>query len=66
MSDSIAGLAQSIVSNQSSATRETIQNIFARKQADSEKAVAQLIQQGAEAQKAALPEGQGRTIDVLA
>ncbi|MCJ2129155.1 hypothetical protein [Methylobacterium sp. E-045] len=63
MSDSIAGLAQSIVSNQSAATRESMQTTFIRKQGDSDRAIAQLLQQSADQQKAVLPEGQGALVD---
>ncbi|WP_019905131.1 hypothetical protein [Methylobacterium sp. 77] len=63
MSDSIAGLAQSIVSSQNAATRQTMQGIFIRKQADGDQAIAQLLQQTAETQKAVLPDGQGVVVD---
>ncbi|GJE16033.1 hypothetical protein [Methylobacterium marchantiae] len=66
MSDSIAGLAQSIVSSQSAATSGTIQSIFLKKQAEGDQAIAQLVQQSAESQKAVLPEGQGVVVDRLA
>ncbi|MCC0808890.1 hypothetical protein FPV16_22260 [Methylobacterium sp. W2] len=63
MSDSIAGLAQSIVSNQTAATRESMQTTFIRKQGESDRAIAQLLQQSADQQKAVLPEGQGTVLD---
>ena len=63
MSDSIAGLAQSIVSNQSAATRESMQTTFIRKQGESDRAIAQLLQQSADQQKAVLLEGQGAVVD---
>ncbi|CAA2103421.1 hypothetical protein MBUL_02187 [Methylobacterium bullatum] len=63
MSDSIAGIAQSIVSNQSAATRESMQTTFIRKQGESDRAIAQLLQQSADQQKAVLPEGQGVVLD---
>lgn len=63
MSDSVAALAQSIVSSQSAATRGTMQTVFIKQQADGEKAIAQMLQQSAESQKAVLPEGQGVLVD---
>ncbi|KQO60961.1 MULTISPECIES: hypothetical protein [unclassified Methylobacterium] len=63
MSDSIAGLAQSIVSNQTAATRESMQTTFIRKQGESDRAISQMLQQSADQQKAVLPEGQGAVVD---
>ncbi|MBX9931566.1 MAG: hypothetical protein K2Y56_08500 [Methylobacterium sp.] len=66
MSDSVADLARSVVSSQASSLRGSFQTAALRQQADSEKAVAQLVQQGVETQRAAAPEGQGKLLDIFA
>lgn len=66
MSDSIASLATSIASSQASSLRGSFQTAALRQQADSEKAVADLVQQSVEAQRAAIPDEQGKIVDVFA
>ena len=66
MSDSVADLARSVVSSQASSLRGSFQTAALRQQADSEKAVADLVQQSVETQRAAAPAGQGKVVDVLA
>ncbi|KQT14694.1 hypothetical protein ASG40_05105 [Methylobacterium sp. Leaf399] len=66
MSDSIAGLATSIMADKASALRVSFQTAALRQQGDSERAIAGLIQESAETQRAALPAGQGKVVDILA
>lgn len=66
MSDSVADLARSVVSSQASSLRGSFQTAALRQQADSEKAVAELVQQSVETQRAAAPAGQGKVLDILA
>lgn len=66
MSDSSVSLATSIASSQASSVRGSFQSAALRQQADSEKAVADLVQQSVETQRAVAPEGQGQVVDILA
>ena len=66
MSDSVADIARSIVSSQASSVRGSFRIAALRQQADSQKAVAELVQQSVDMQRAAAPEGQGRVVDILA
>jgi hypothetical protein len=66
MSDSSIAIAQSLAASQAAATRQTIQTEIVKQQADADQAVADLLQQGAAQTKAALPAGQGQTVDITA
>lgn len=66
MSDSAVDLARSVTTSQASSLRGSFQTAALRQQADSEKAVAELVQQSVETQRAAAPEGQGKIVDVFA
>lgn len=66
MSDSVTGLAASIVTSQAASIRGSFQTAALRQRADSERAVADLVRQSVETQRAAAPDGQGRVVDILA
>ncbi|AOO80466.1 hypothetical protein [Bosea vaviloviae] len=66
MSDSSIAIAQSLAASQAAATRQTIQTAMVKQQADADQAMADLLQQGAAQAKAALPAGQGQTVDITA
>ena len=65
MSDSVA-IAQSFVTMQAAAARQSLQTSFLRQQADAEKGLVALLEQSAEQAKASLPAGQGQKVDVTA
>ena len=65
MSDTLA-IAQSAAVSQAAATQQALQTQMIRQQADAERAVADLLQQSAAQQKAALPAGQALTVDISA
>lgn len=66
MSDSVADLARSIATSQASSVRGSFQTAALRQQADSQKAVADLVQQSVDTQRAAAPDGQGQVVDIFA
>lgn len=66
MSDPITGIAPAIATTQASALRETVQTNALRQQIDSERAVADLVRESVDAQRAPLTEGQGTVVDILA
>lgn len=65
MSDAVA-LAQSYAATEAVKTRQALQIEMMKQQAGSEAAVLDLLQQGAEQQKAMLPAGQGGNVDISA
>jgi hypothetical protein len=66
MSDTSLAVTQSLVSMRSAATQQALQTVMLRQQAGADQAVVALLEQSAEQMKAALPEGQGRLVDISA
>ncbi len=66
MSDTSLAIAQSFAAMQAASTRQALQTEMVKQQASSDQALVELLQQAAEQQKAALPEGQGGNLDVTA
>jgi len=66
MSDSPFAIAESFVAMRAAATQQALQTEMVKQQANAEHAMAELLQQSAEQQKAALPFGQGQNVDVSA
>ncbi|RDJ19622.1 hypothetical protein DWF00_28050 [Bosea caraganae] len=65
MTDAVA-LAQSYAATEAVKTQQALQIEMMKQQAGSDAAVVDLLQQGAEQQKAMLPVGQGGTVDITA
>ena len=65
MSDSFA-IAQNVASMQAAATQQALQTEMLRQQTKADQAVISLLQQSADQMKAALPAGQGQSIDITA
>ncbi len=65
MSDSVA-IAQAFVATRADTTRQALQTEMVKQQADAEQALVAMLQQSADTQKAALAEGQGQNVDILA
>lgn len=66
MSESSLAIAQASVAMQSASTRQQLQTEMVKQQAQQDQALATLLQQSSEQMKAALPEGQGQTLDITA
>ncbi|WP_332682977.1 putative motility protein [Bosea sp. (in: a-proteobacteria)] len=66
MSDSSFLVAESFVAMRAASTRQALQTEMVKQQADAEHAMAELLQESAEQQKAALPTGQGQNVDITA
>lgn len=66
MSESSLAIAQASVAMQSASTRQQLQTEMVKQHAQQDQALATLLQQSSEQMKAALPEGQGQTLDITA
>jgi hypothetical protein len=64
MSDTSLAIAQSFAAMQAASTRQALQTEMVKQQASSDQTLVELLQQAAEQQKAALPAGQGGSLDV--
>ncbi|MGF7053210.1 hypothetical protein GGC47_002395 [Bosea sp. OAE752] len=62
MSD-VAAIAQSLVSMQSASTQQALGTEMLRQNAEAERGVVAMLEQGAEQAKAVLPAGQGLRVD---
>lgn len=65
MSD-VAAIAQSLVSMQSASTQQALGTEMLRQNAEAERGVVAMLEQGAEQAKAVLPAGQGLQVDRMA
>ncbi len=65
MSDSLA-VAQSVSAMQANATQQVLQTEMLRQRTQSDQAVVTLLQQSADQMQAALPAGQGQSVDITA
>lgn len=66
MSETSVAIAHAFAATQAASTRQSLQAEMVKQQAQSDQALIELLQQGAEIQKARLAEGQGRHVDILA